>query len=112
MPKRPISAYLAFTTANINKIKEKENCTHPEAMKKSGEIWKTMSDKDKKQYNSSHDKDQSRYDKQFTELSKKGFFIMADGSKSTDSQNIKLGKKKRNKEEESGESDDEPKKKK
>ena len=30
---------------------------------------------------------------------------MADGSKSTDSQNIKLGKKKRNKEEESGESD-------
>ena len=48
MPKKPISAYLAYTTKNINLIKEKENCTHPEAMKKAGEMWKNMSEKDKK----------------------------------------------------------------
>jgi len=57
MPKKVMSAYLYFTTDQMNKIKEKEGCTHPEAMKKAGEIWSKMSDKDKKKYNDMHEKD-------------------------------------------------------
>lgn len=50
VPKKPLSAYLFYTTANVNKIKEKENCTHSEAMKKCGEIWNTLSVTEKKIY--------------------------------------------------------------
>jgi|TARA_B110001450_G_C17594604_1_gene470294 hypothetical protein len=42
VPKKPLSAYLFFTTENVNKIKEKENCSHPEAMKKCGQIWNEL----------------------------------------------------------------------
>lgn len=95
LPKKPLSAYLFFTTANVNKIKEKENCTHPEAMKKAGELWNQMSDKEKKKYNDMNSKDQVRYDKQLAELSKKGYFMMEDGSKS--SEHTKVQKQKRTK---------------
>ena len=62
MPKKPLSAYLFYSTANMNKIKEEEKCSHPEAMKLCGEKWKKMTDKEKKSYNGQHDKDQLRYD--------------------------------------------------
>jgi len=86
LPKKPLSSYLYFTTDQMNKIKEKEGCTHPEAMKKAGEIWSKMSDKEKKKYTDMNTKDQARYDKQLAELNKKGFFMMEDGSKSSEHQ--------------------------
>ena len=93
VPKRPISAYLAFTTDMVNKLKEKEKIEkHTDAMKRCGEIWSKYSDKEKKKYNDLHDKDVKRYDKQMLELHKKGFFIMDDGSKSSDHQ-AKIKKK-------------------
>lgn len=61
VPKKPLSAYLFYTTANVNKIKEKENCTHSEAMKKCGEIWNTLSPEDKKLYEDKHAEDTKRY---------------------------------------------------
>jgi len=51
LPKKPISAYLFFTGSSVNSIKEKENCTHMEAMKKCAEIWNKMTDKEKRKYN-------------------------------------------------------------
>ena len=50
--------------------------------------------KEKKKYDDKHDQDVVRYKKQIEDLDKKGFFIMDDGSKSSDHQ-AKL--KKRNK---------------
>ena len=43
-----------------------------------------MDEKAKKKYNDLHDKDQERYDRQVQELETKGYFILEDGSKSTD----------------------------
>ena len=84
LPKKPMSAYLCYTQQNMNTIKEKNKCTHPEAMKLAGELWSKMNDKDKKKYEDSNAKDQQRYNKQLAELNKKGFFMMDDGSKSNE----------------------------
>lgn len=84
VPKKPLSAYLFFTTENVNKIKEQEKSTHPEAMKKCGEIWNTLSAEDRVKYEQMHDKDKLRYEEQVTSLDKQGYFIMEDGSKSSD----------------------------
>lgn len=86
VPKKPLSAYLFYTTENVNLIKEKEGCTHPEAMKKCGELWNKLSADEKKYYEDKHDKDALRYKQQSEDLDKNGFFIMDDGSKSSDHQ--------------------------
>jgi len=57
LPKKPLSAYLFYTTENVNKIKEKEGCTHTEAMKKCGEIWNKLEKEDSAKYSNLHDKD-------------------------------------------------------
>lgn len=62
LPKKPLSAYLFYTTENVNKIKEKDGCSHPEAMKKCGEIWNSLSDAEKQKYYDMHSKDVVRYD--------------------------------------------------
>jgi hypothetical protein len=43
LPKKPLAAYLFYTTENVNPLKEKENCTHTEAMKKCGQQWNQLS---------------------------------------------------------------------
>ena len=57
VPKKPLSAYLFFTTENVNKIKEKDSCSHPEAMKKCGEVWNGLSADEKKVYEDKNAKD-------------------------------------------------------
>ena len=86
VPKKPLSAYLFYTTENVNSLKEKEGCTHPEAMKKCGELWNKLTPEEKKKYEEKHDNDVVRYKQQIEDLDKKGFFIMDDGSKSSDHQ--------------------------
>jgi hypothetical protein len=63
VPKRACSAFIFYSTEQVIKIKEKEKCSHTDAMKKVGEIWANLPEKDKKKYNDMHDKDQKRYDK-------------------------------------------------
>ena len=86
VPKKPLSAYLFYTTENVNQLKEKEGFTHPEAMKKCGELWNKLSPEEKKAYEDAHEKDVLRYQEQVTSLDKNGYFIMADGSKSSEHQ--------------------------
>ena len=86
VPKKPLSAYLFYTTENVNSLKEKEGCTHPEAMKKCGELWNKLTPDGKKVYEEKHDGDVVRYKQQVEDLDKKGYFIMDDGSKSSDHQ--------------------------
>ena len=63
VPRKPLSAYLFYTTENVNKLKEKENCSHPEAMKKCGQIWNNLEADEKKKYEDKHQVDQNRYQK-------------------------------------------------
>lgn len=50
VPKKPLSAYLFYTTSNVNKIKESESCSHAEAMKKCGTLWNELSEAEKQVY--------------------------------------------------------------
>ena len=47
LPKKPLSSYLYFTMSQVNKIKDEEKCTHPQAMVKCGKLWNQMTDADK-----------------------------------------------------------------
>ena len=42
LPRKPLSAYLFYTTENVNLIKEEEKLTHPEAMAKTGALWNAL----------------------------------------------------------------------
>jgi hypothetical protein len=50
LPKKPLSAYLFYTTENVNLLKEKLGCSHTDAMKKCGEIWNGLNTEEKKKY--------------------------------------------------------------
>jgi len=47
-------------------------------------MWGSASPADKKPFEAMHVKDQARFEKQKKELEEKGYFIMIDGTKSTD----------------------------
>lgn len=53
-------------------------------MKKCGQLWNELEADKKKIYVDKHAKDTERYKQQLTELDKNGFFIMNDGTKSSD----------------------------
>ena len=48
------------------------------------EKWKTMTEEEKKKYTDMHNKDVERHENQYKELREKGFFMTADGVKSSD----------------------------
>ena len=83
-PSKPIGTYIYYSNSNVPKIKEAEGCSHKEAMSKCGEQWAKASDKEKAPFVKQHEDDIKRYDKQVKELETKGFFMMADGTKSSD----------------------------
>ena len=85
LPKRPLSAYLFFTSANLEDVKARENiATHTDAMRRCGALWSGMTDEEKLKYEQQHQQDAKRQEKQLADLNKHGFFTMEDGSKSTD----------------------------
>jgi hypothetical protein len=96
-PSRALSAYIYYSNEWVPKIKKDEGLDHRAAMSRAGELWNTMKDEDKKKYNDLHDKDVKRHEKQVKELKEKGYFILDDGTKSTDHQ--VSGKKKASKSE-------------
>ena len=53
-------------------------------MKGAGAAWNTLDDAGKKKYNEMAAKDAERFKKQTEEVKEKGFFLLEDGSKSTD----------------------------
>ena len=64
-------------------------------MKKAGDQWNAMSESEKMPYNKQADLDKVRYEKQCAELDKKGFFILDNGTKSTDPENVPRQKKRK-----------------
>ena len=55
-----------------------------EISKVNGQNWGAMSEAEKKPFNAIQALDQKRYDAQFAELGKKGYFTLEDGTKSCD----------------------------
>lgn len=83
LPKKPLSAYLFYTTSNVNKIKESEGISHAEAMKRCGALWNALSPEDKQPYTDKNQVDQKRYEAQLQDLDQMGYFLMDDGTKSS-----------------------------
>jgi hypothetical protein len=50
MPKKAISAYLCFTTANVKKVVESEGIPYKDGIKKCAELWNKMDEKARQQY--------------------------------------------------------------
>jgi hypothetical protein len=53
-----------------------------------GKKWGEMSEKEKMPYDKLNEQDKVRQQKQKDEIAKKGYFMMEDGSKSTDAKNV------------------------
>ena len=53
-------------------------------MKKCGDVWNNLSTDEKAIYENKHAKDAERYNQQLQDLDKNGFFLMDDGTKSSD----------------------------
>jgi hypothetical protein len=93
-PKRAISAYIYFATD----FGETTRKAHPE-MKiteisvLAGKKWGEMSDAEKKPFAMKNEQDKARQEKQQQAFEKKGFFILEDGSKSTDEKNVPAHKR-------------------
>ena len=78
-PKKVLSPYLCFTTANVKKIAEKENLPFTQAIKKAAEMWNALNDKAKEPYLKMQAKDQLRYDNEMSQFNKTGYFTNKEG---------------------------------
>lgn len=83
-PHKAINAYMYFSQEWIPKYKETEKLSHVDAMKRTGAEWKLLSEDQKGPYNLLYNKDVLRYDAQCKELKTKGYFMIGDGTKSSD----------------------------
>jgi high mobility group protein B2 len=83
MPKRPSTGYVFFASEK-QRSGAYGNLKVTERMKKAGEEWKLMVDKDKAKYLKMAEDDVKRFEKETKEQEEKGYFINQDGVKSTD----------------------------
>jgi hypothetical protein len=93
-PKPTKSAYSFFIQVNLKTFKESNSLSNTETMKFAATQWSKLSAKMKKKYETMHEKDKARHHNQLTMLETQGFFVMDDGSKSTDEANVKILQKK------------------
>lgn len=101
-PKRANGAYTFFNTDFVREARAKDpELKTSDCFKLAGEKWATMSEKQKEPYEKLALKDKARNEKQKAELAKKGYFLLEDGSKSTDPQNVPKPKKSRKRDEKS-----------
>jgi len=82
-PKRPSTGYIFFTSENAKKFAEEKQIAYTEAMKECGKVWNSLDDKAKAKYERLADEDKVRFERQNAEYLKKGYYVMADGAKSS-----------------------------
>ncbi|TNV78261.1 hypothetical protein FGO68_gene7208 [Halteria grandinella] len=82
-PTRPLSAYIFFSTERTKEIKATGK-TQIEAMRQCGVEWNALTEEQKAPFLAKNKEDEKRYLAQQQEVKDKGYFIMKDGTKSTD----------------------------
>lgn len=82
-PKKANSAYIFFTSDKAKSIAEEKGCAYTEAMKECGRLWNEMDEKAKTKYVKLAEQDKERAERQMEEYSKKGYYTMDDGKKSS-----------------------------
>jgi hypothetical protein len=99
LPTRAKTAYNVFQGLMMKEIREKAGCTQAEAMGLTSVEFKKLTPKEQKKYEDLAAKDIARFDREFKELSDKGFFIYEkDGKSSADVQAKNMKKKKKEQE--------------
>jgi hypothetical protein len=90
-PKRAITSYMHFSMEFNAEIR----ATNPDVVMPFGEVsklvserWNTMTEDQKKPFEDKFAVDKLRQEKQVEELNKMGYFLMVNGSKSTDVENV------------------------
>lgn len=87
LPKRGQTSYFFFLAeANPANREKNPDIAWKDVLKMSGEQWNDLPKKNRKKYETLADADRLRYESDLKELLTKGFFIMPDGSKSSDHQ--------------------------
>ena len=61
-----------------------ENTQYKDVIRKCGEKWKALTDDEKKPYLDAQEKDKQRYQNELNHLMTHGYFMMEDGTKSSD----------------------------
>ena len=69
-------------------MKKNPDMPQKEIMTECGKRWGEMSDGQKKKFTDLNAQDKLRQEKQLADLKAKGFFVLDDGSKSTDEKNV------------------------
>jgi len=96
VPPRPRNAYTLFTTSLQKEIKA-EGFEQKEVFGEAGKRWKALSEEAKAPWDALATAEKVRELERKAEVEKKGFFLMEDGTKSTDPANAKLFKVKKTK---------------
>lgn len=78
-PKKPTSPWIYFNNEKVAQLKKEQGLDQKDAFTKSAEIWKSLSDEQKKPYVDKNKQDEERYKRQMTELQENGFFMTEDG---------------------------------
>ena len=95
-PKKPTTGYFFFNGEKVKALRaESAAMTQTEALKASGALWTSLSEEERQKYEVMASNDKDRYQKELKDLITQGYFIMADGSKSSDHQ-AKAKKSKKN----------------
>ena len=88
-PKKAMTAFFFFMIETTKKLTEKNpSLKQKEKVTKAAEVWKALTDKQKTKYNKLAEDDKLRYDNQMKQFESKGWFILADGSKSNSAANM------------------------
>ena len=83
-PPEATPPYVYFSTATVPRIKTETGCTHAEAFKLAGAEWNQLSEEAKTPFVQKGAADKARYDAQLDMLMSDGYFLLGDGTKSTD----------------------------
>ena len=86
-PKRACGAYNYFVSEYLSQHKPTTEVKITKIMSQAAEHWNKMSDQSKKKFVDMHEEDLKRFKQQQSDFEKLGYFMMPDGSKSTDEKN-------------------------
>ena len=115
-PPRPLNVYTCFTHGprdHVDKggwtglFKQHKEAGKEVSFKIAGDEWKSMTADAKKKYEDMGAKEKEIFEARVASIKKKGYYMMADGSKSTDEKNAKLFQKKEKKEKKDVDDEDE-----
>jgi hypothetical protein len=83
-PKGPKTNFIMFSSEKLKNPSEIDGEQHKDKIKAIAELWKALNDEEKLKYTKLSEEDKVRFQRETAQLKDDGFFVNADGVKSTD----------------------------